>query len=274
MSAGQDIEQRHEQAARALLAADRTGTPIAPLTAGWPELSIEDAYEVQRVGRALRVADGAVLSGRKVGLTSVAMQTMLGVDQPDFGYLTEAMLHRSGAQIAPDALIAPRVEAEIAFRIGRELAGDALTEADVLAATVEVAPALEVIDSRVADWKITIADTIADNASSGCVVLGEFRPLGELDLAAVEMELVVGPAGGREREREHGRGDAVLGHPAQALVWLARALAPFGERIAAGEVVLPGAMGRALPLTPGDTATARMPGLGDVTVTMTMEGRS
>jgi 2-keto-4-pentenoate hydratase len=241
--------------AQRLYDADRTATPIAPLPAG---LTIGDAYAIQLAGRALR--DRPVV-GRKVGLTSAAMQEMLGVGQPDFGYLTDAMVSPSGAAIPAGRFIAPRVEGEIAFRMGRPLGG-AVTIDDVLDATEAVAPALEVIDSRIADWRIGIADTIADNASSGHVVLGGWRPLDGLDLAAVELALT---AGG---ERVTGRGDAVLGHPAAAVAWLARALAEHGgERIAAGEVVIPGAMARALPIAAGDAVRAEITGLGAVTMT-------
>jgi 2-keto-4-pentenoate hydratase len=241
--------------ARRLYDADRTATPTAPLPA---DLTIADAYAIQLAGRALR---GRPLVGRKVGLTSAAMQEMLGVRQPDFGYLTDAMVSPSGAVVDAARFIAPRVEGEIAFRLARPLHG-AVTIDDVLDATEAVAPALEVIDSRIADWRIAIADTIADNASSGHVVLGAWRPLAGLDLAGVELELI---AGG---ERVAGRGDAVLGHPAAAVAWLARALAEHGgEAIAAGEIVIPGAMARALPIAAGDAVRARLTGLGEVTMT-------
>jgi len=257
--------------ARRLLDADDAARPVPPITEELPELSIADAYTIQRVGRELRQARAERLVGRKVGLTSAAMQEQLGVRQPDFGYLTAGMVLQSGAELPVRGLIAPRVEAEIAFKLRQPLRGAAVTREEVLAATAEVAPALEVIDSRIADWRITIADTIADNASSGRVVLGGFRPLDELDLAAVRAELEVGPVGAVARETVAGRGDAVLGHPAEAVAWLARALFEYDEAIAAGEVVLPGAMARALTLTPGDTAVARMEGLGEVAVSM--EGR-
>jgi 2-keto-4-pentenoate hydratase len=257
-----------EGIARRLLEADDAALPIPPVTEELPELSIADAYAIQLVGRGLRQARHERLVGRKVGLTSAAMQEQLGVRQPDFGYLTHGMVLRSSAELPVRGLIAPRVEAEIAFKLRQPLRGAAVTLEEVLAATAEVAPALEVIDSRIADWRITIADTIADNASSGRVVLGRFRPLEGLDLAAVRAELEVGPTGAAAREAAAGRGDAVLGHPAEAVAWLARALFEYDEGIAADEVVLPGAMARALPLMPGDTAVARMEGLGEVTVSM------
>ncbi len=249
-----------DELARRLYDAERSATAIAPLTAEHPDLSIGQAYAVQLAGRAMRVADGAVLVGRKVGLTSRPMQEMLGVDQPDFGYLTASMVSPDGA-VMPSHLIAPRVEAEIAFRLKAPLGGPDLTVADVLAATEAVAPAIEVIDSRVADWKIRIADTIADNASSGHCVIGEWVPYdAALDLAAMEMTMSVQPG-----ESISGRGDAVLGHPAEAVVWLARSIHEHGgESIAAGEIVIPGAMARALPVAPGGSVSAVFSGLGTV----------
>ncbi|MDW5597328.1 fumarylacetoacetate hydrolase family protein [Conexibacter stalactiti] len=248
-----------------LLEAERTRVAIEPITGRHPAVTIADAYAIQLAGRELRLArPGAALVGRKVGLTSAVMQQMMGVDQPDFGYLTAAMISADGATLDPAAFLAPRVEAEIAFRLKAPLAGAELTIADVLAATEAVAPALEVIDSRVADWRIKIADTIADNASSGHVVLGAWQPVGVLDLAAVEVSLEVAPEG----EANSGTGAAVLGHPAAPIVWLARALHDYGgEGIAAGEIVIPGAVSRALPVAPGQRATARFAGLGEVSAT-------
>jgi 2-keto-4-pentenoate hydratase len=254
--------------AASLHEAARKAQPVPPLTEAHPELSISDAYAVQLRGRAMRKADGATLVGRKIGLTSAAMQEMLGVDQPDFGYLTADMVDPSGAILSCSdlGLIAPRIEGEIAFRLDRPLQGPGITIDDVLAATAEVAPALEIIDSRVSDWRIKIADTIADNASSARVVFGEFRPLGELDLAAIAMHLVVVDADGGE-EAVQGRGDAVLGHPAKPVAWLAAALAEYGdEHVAAGELVIPGALGRALPVAPGSSVRATFGPLGEVTV--------
>jgi 2-oxopent-4-enoate hydratase len=249
---------RNERMARALLDAEAAADPIAPLTDAEPDLSAADAYAIQRIGRDWRVEAGARVVGRKVGLTSTAMQEMLGVDQPDFGYLLEAAVLESGAAIDTARLIAPRVEAEIAFFLDREVAGPDVTPAQVLEATAEVAPALEVIDSRIADWRIKLVDTIADNASGAMAVLGPRTPLDQIDLQAEEMTLDVGA------EQVSGRGEAVLGHPARAVAWLARALAPYGESLQAGEVVLPGAMAKALPVAPGATARARFRRLGEV----------
>ena len=249
--------------AATLLDADARSVPVAPLTDAWPEMTTADAYAVQAHGRELRLRMGERLVGRKVGLTSAAMQEMLGVDQPDFGFLTDQMVLPSGSAIHAERLIAPRVEAEIAFRLARPLGGDASVE-EVLAATGEVAPALEIIDSRIVDWRIRLADTIADNASSALVVLGQFVPLADLDLAAIEATLEVGRPDG-ESDSVTGAGDAVLGHPARAVAWCAAALQEVaGETIAAGEIVLPGAMARALPIAPGHVVRATFTELGVV----------
>jgi len=257
-----------EALAQELLTAGRSRTPIAPLTQRHPELTIADAYAVQRAGLARLRVQGARVVGHKVGLTSLAMQEMLGVDQPDFGYLTSAMVSEDGAALAAGAFVAPRAELEIAFRLREPLHGAALEVADVLAATEAVAPAIEVIDSRIADWQLTIADTVADNASSGHVVLGAWRPADGLDLAALEGTLTV--TGRDGEERVDGRGDAVLGHPATAVAWLARALHEYGgDGIDAGEIVLSGAMARAVPVAAGSAARGRVEQLGDVGVTFT-----
>jgi len=256
--AGEDL---HGNIARRLWEAERTGIAIPAPSEEQPELTIPDAYEIQRRGRGLRLDAGERLVGRKIGLTSKAMQEALGVDQPDYGVLLASMVTRSGATIPISRLIAPRVEAEIAFVLDSDLPGPGVTRDDVLAATREVMPALEVIDSRVADWRITIVDTIADNASSARAVLGEARPLDGLDLAAIEMTMKVGA------RAEHGRGDAVLGHPAEPVAWLANALADYGEGLQAGDVVLPGALAKAVSVTGGQVAWADFGALGTASAT-------
>lgn len=254
--------------AEELLTAERHVIAVAPLAERHPTMGLTEAYAVQRHGRTLRERAGALVIGRKVGLTSDAMQELLGVAEPDFGYLTERMVLPNGATIDRATLLAPRVEAEIAFRLSAPLEGAEVDLDEALAAIGEIAPALEVVDSRVVDWRITLADTVADNASSGLAVLGAFRTLGDTDLAAVAMGMTVEHADGRE-EREAGTGAAVLGHPAAALAWLARALAPFGEGMAAGEIVIPGAMARAVTISGAATVHASFSGLGEVRATFT-----
>ena len=246
--------------AAALLRADATRGALEPLSQTYPELSIRDAYEIQRTGLALRTARGARVVGHKVGLTSPAMQEMLGVDQPDFGYLTDTMVSRSGDTLDTGRFIAPRVEAEILFLLKRTLEGRGLGIDEVLDATEAFAPALEVIDSRIVDWRIGIVDTIADNASSAHVVLGDWVPADGVDVAAEQMTLVVGT------EHVEGLGSAVLGHPALAIAWLAATLADYGGGpLRAGDIVLPGAMARALPVARGSSVQATFGHLGVVT---------
>jgi 2-oxopent-4-enoate hydratase len=261
-----------EQVAQALLEAERTRVPIEPLSEANPELSIADAYAIQSAGRSLRLAAGEVQIGHKIGLTSAAMQEMLSVDQPDFGYLTDAMLSESGASLPGERFIAPRVEAEFAFLLHESIGGPSLTIDDVLAATEAVAPAIEIIDSRVVDWRIKIGDTIADNASCGHVVLGDWRALDGIDLAAETGRMVVREKDGEETVVE-GRGDAVLGHPATAIAWLARALHEFGGGgLSAGDIVIPGAVARAVPMGPGGEAQVSMGAVGEVSVRFTDTG--
>jgi 2-keto-4-pentenoate hydratase len=256
-------KNRHElyaNAAKQLAQAELERVAIQPLTETHPGLTITDAYAIQQAGRLIRIERGDPIVGSKIGLTSSAMQEMLGVDQPDFGYLTHRMLLKSGATVAASELIAPRVEAEIAFRLAMPLAGTDVTREQAVAAIGEVAPALEIIDCRIADWRVTIVDTIADNAAAAAAVVGRWVPLGDVDLAGEAMVLTAADA------QVEGRGEAVLEHPAEAAAWLARALAEFGEGLAAGDVVLTGAMARALPVVPGTHAHAHFSTLGDVSV--------
>jgi len=260
-----------DELAEELYAAERRATTVAPLTERHPGLGLRDAYAVQLRGRALRERDGARIVGRKVGLTSVAMQELLGVAEPDFGYLTAAMVLSDGVRIDRSELVAPRVEAEIAFRLAAPLEGADIDRATALAAIGEVAPALEVVDSRVVDWRIALPDTVADNASSGLAVIGAFRPLDDMDLATVDMDMFVAHADGTQ-EHEAGSGSAVLGHPAEALAWLARALAAFDEGIGADEVVIPGAMARAVMVRGRAEVRATFSELGEVRASFTDHG--
>jgi 2-keto-4-pentenoate hydratase len=251
-----------EAEAAVLLKALRECVAVAPPRERLNGLTIEDAYAIQRELIALRCAAGARAVGRKVGLTSAAMQEMLGVDQPDYGVLLDDMVLASGDEIDGGGLIAPRIEAEIAFVLGGDLAGPDVTVDDVLATTVAVRPALEVIDSRVADWRIAIEDTIADNASSALVVLGDEHDPHDIDLLAEVAVVEIGEAS------EQGRGEAVLGHPAAPVAWLAGILASRGEKLLAGDIVIPGAMARALPIASGDTVVARYATLGTIEVSI------
>ncbi|MEU6478216.1 2-keto-4-pentenoate hydratase [Streptomyces sp. NPDC047017] len=252
-----DSARRH--AARMLRRAEHSVTPVAPLTETFPGIGTEDAYEIQLANIRRRLDAGARVRGHKVGLSSPVMQRMMGVDEPDYGHLLDDM-ELSGDRPVPVARYCrPRIEVEVGFVLGADLPGEDCTTADVLAATERVVPALELIDSRISDWRISIADTIADNASSAGFVTGAGRDPRELDLKAIEARLT----SGGELLAE-GRGDAVLGDPARSVAWLARTVARFGVPLKKGHVVLPGSCTRAVDVTAGATFTAEFTGLGPV----------
>ncbi|MEU0838780.1 fumarylacetoacetate hydrolase family protein [Streptomyces sp. NPDC005962] len=258
-------DAQREEACRLLREAERSVAPIDPLTELMPGLEVADAYAVQRDNIARRLAAGATVVGHKVGLTAAAMRQLLGVDEPDFGQLLDDMVHRDGGTVPAARYCAPRIEPEICFRLAAPLRGPGVTVEDVLAATDAVAPALEIVDSRIRDWKITLADTVADNASSAGLVHGAWTPLAEApDLATVVADLVVDG-----EPVASGSGREVLGHPAAAVAWLANTLAGFGTALEPGHLVLPGTMTGAPFVSPGQRVEARFSGLGPVSVTFT-----
>jgi 2-keto-4-pentenoate hydratase len=247
--------QNREAAAALLRAAEHDRVPIKPLVELYPEIDVVDAYEIQLLNIRHRNRD---VVGHKVGLSSLAMQQMMGVDEPDYGHLLDDMQLTGTADAS--AYLYPRVEVEIAFLLARDLPGEGCTVQDVLEATEFVAPAIELIDSRIENWRIGLQDTIADNASSAGFMLGSerVRP-SELDIGAVTATL--------RRNGElvaEGRGDAVLGDPAIAVAWLASKVAGFGVRLLAGDIVLPGSCTRAIDARPGDEFHAEFAGLGSV----------
>ncbi|MFI9208907.1 2-keto-4-pentenoate hydratase [Streptomyces sp. NPDC053253] len=254
-------DRQRIEAAELLRSAEHGVTPIAPLTSAFPGIDTEDAYEIQLVNIRHRLAAGAEVRGHKVGLSSPVMQRMMGVDEPDYGHLLHDMELRPGVPVPVSRYCHPRVEVEVGFVLGDDLPGETCTAADVLAATERVVPALELIDSRIRDWRITIADTIADNASSAGYAIGEGRDPRELDLKAIDARLT----SGGELLAE-GRSDAVLGDPALSVAWLARTVARFGVSLKKGHVVLPGSCTRAVDVTPGATFTADFTGLGPVSL--------
>ncbi|MEU0690545.1 2-keto-4-pentenoate hydratase [Streptomyces uncialis] len=256
-----------ERTAAELLGAYATRIPVRPLSQALPALGPADAYEIQRLQVDRWLADGARVKGHKVGITSAAMRRQLKVDQPDYGHLMDTMFHRDSAPIDAGLFLQPRIEPEFAFVLKRPLEGPGVTAAEAAAAVEYVLPALEIIDSRIEDWRITLADTIADNASSGGVVLGASPArLDAIDLASTPCLLYRN--GGLT---ETGAGAAVLGNPLNALVWLANTLAPLGIGLEAGHVVLPGSLTAALPVAAGDIVTAAFPGLGTVTADFSQE---
>jgi 2-keto-4-pentenoate hydratase len=249
--------------------ARKSGRPCAPVRLLLPAGDLGAAYAVQSawVGTQLAAADRVV--GRKIGLTSTAVQAQLGVDQPDFGTLLATMDCPPGEPIDIGRLLQPRIEAEIAFVLARDLDTPDLGPAQVLAATGAVAAALEIVDSRIADWDISIVDTIADNASSGLFTLGaDRRAPADVDLAACPMRLWRNSA-----EVSAGSGAACLGHPVLAVAWLAAMARALGQPLRAGEVVLSGALGPMVPVAAGDRFVADIGGLGQVTASFVRSPR-
>ncbi|WP_255621766.1 2-keto-4-pentenoate hydratase [Pseudonocardia sp. DSM 110487] len=265
MTSASTIDAGVRAAEERLRQAQRTRVPCPPVRGLLPDTSVGTGYAVQELLTRGRVADGGRIAGRKIGLTSPAVQAQLGVDQPDFGVLFADMACPQDRPIDRDRLLQPRIEAEIAFVLAADLDGD-VDAAGARAAVGEVVPALEIVDSRIAGWDITFVDTVADNASSGLYVLGDSAgPLGDRDLTAVEMTMT--RADGSVAST--GSGAACLGDPVNALVWLARTAAELGEPLRAGEVVLSGALGPMVPVTPGDAFTAELSGLGTVRASFT-----
>ncbi|MFE9787113.1 2-keto-4-pentenoate hydratase [Nocardia salmonicida] len=238
---------------------------VSPIVDRYPGIDVVDAYEVQLLNIRRRLGNGGKVVGHKVGLSSKAMQQMMGVDEPDYGHLLADMEVYEDLPVDTGKFLLPRVEVEVGFILGADLPGEDCTEADVLAATVAYAPAIEVIDSRITDWKIGLADTISDNASSAGFVLGKERVTpGDIDITAIDAVLT--------RNGEivaEGRSDAVLGDPTIAVAWLARKVATFGVRLTAGDIVLPGSCTRAIDARAGDDFLADFAGLGSVRLSFT-----
>jgi 2-keto-4-pentenoate hydratase len=245
-----------------LCRAQRHRQPLELLSRRRPGLTVTDAYRVQQCWAALRVGDGACVVGHKVGLTSAAMQRQVGIDEPDSGILLDSMAVPAAGVLCTNELLSPRIEAEIAFRLGDVLRGEGVDEDDARAAAAEVFLALEVIDTRYALPGITLADSVADNAGCARFVLGDPVPMSTVDVRAEELTVCSGG-----RTAAVGQGRAILGDPIRSVVWLARRLAVFGAGLAAGDVVLAGAVHASLPVTPGDTVSVRSPHLPEVSVT-------
>jgi 2-keto-4-pentenoate hydratase len=252
-----------QKAATALIEAEDLKKPIAPFTSSTEEISVDDAYNIQLFQIRQKVEKGAAIVGKKIGLTSKAMQEMLNVSQPDYGHLLDDMMFGEGETISLTKYIQPRIEFEIAFVLNKDLKGPGVTMNDVIEATDYVVPALEIIDSRIKDWQIKFEDTVADNGSSAGAIIGSTTAkLNGLDLAAVKMTVT------RNGEfLDSAAGSAVMGHPAEAVAWLANALGSYGISLRAGEVILSGALSKAIPIEDGDTFTAEFEHIGVVTAT-------
>lgn len=245
-----------------LLKAEKSREGVSPLTDMNPDLTVEEAYNIQLDNIQVKLENGKMISGKKIGLTSLAMQQLLGVNEPDYGHLLQSMEVNNGGVISRQQLLEPKVEGEIAFFLKKELAGQNVTVADVLDATEYVAAALEIVDSRIAGWKIKLCDTIADNASSGLYVLGDKKiPPHQLDLKEEKMLFYK-----NEQLINEGVGNAALGDPAYCVAWLANKLSEFGITLKANEVILSGALSAAVNAEEGDEFVAKFQTLGEVKV--------
>lgn len=250
-------------AAKFLREAQETCSPCAPVRDLIGATNVDAAYAVQQHNVLLSVESGRRIAGRKIGLTAKVVQAQLGVDQPDFGVLFADMSVNDDEPVELARLISPRAEAEIAFVLETDLTHAVSTAADVMRATAFVVPAIEIVDSRVKDWDITIADTVADNASSARYVLGTTpKLLRDVDVRGVTMSMLLG-----DDEVSAGGGAACLGNPVNAVVWLANALSSRGDPLRAGDVVLSGALGPMAKVTASGRYEATIVGLGSVRAT-------
>jgi 2-oxopent-4-enoate/cis-2-oxohex-4-enoate hydratase len=235
---------------------------VEPLTSRHADITIEDAYRIQQRLNARRLQAGERLIGKKIGVTSKVVMDMLGVYQPDFGMLTDGMVYNEGEAIAMSTLIQPKAEGEIAFVLKKDLKGPGVTAADVMAATEGVMACFEIVDSRIADWKIKIQDTVADNASCGVFVLGDRM----VDPRSVDLNTC-----GMVLEKNGdivatGAGAAALGAPANAVAWLANTLGALDIPLKAGEVVLSGSLAAMIPVQAGDNLRVTIGGIGGCSV--------
>ncbi|WP_433194224.1 2-keto-4-pentenoate hydratase [Nocardia sp. CA-107356] len=254
-------------AANLLSAAARSGTPCVPVRDLIGADDVAAAYAVQEWLTAERITAGATVVGRKIGLTSPAVQRQLGVDQPDFGVLFDDMQYNQDTPVPLSRLLQPKVEAEIAFVLAQDLVEGPLDDEQVRGAVDYAVAALEIVDSRIAGWDITFGDTVADNASSGLFVLGtERRTLDGFDPVSAQMQMSIDG-----RCVSTGTGAACLGDPLHALAWLARTTREFGQPLRAGQIVLSGALGPMAAIEAPGTATADITGLGSVTAAFIQE---
>ncbi|MCB2087797.1 MAG: fumarylacetoacetate hydrolase family protein [Sphingomonadaceae bacterium] len=256
------MEKHYQEAARLLRDAYQ-GTPLLPLRDWLEPTDMVGAYAVQEINTRFWEAQGRKIVGRKAGLTAKAVQKQLGVDQPDFGVLFDDMEVADGGILSPTRCIQPKAEAEIAFILGAALTSPDTTPGEVAAAVATVHAAIEIVDSRIADWKIAFADTVADNGSSAFYVLAkDGLPLDGLDLEGAPMAMTI-----NGETVSTGIGAAALGSPLNAAAWLASTLAERGEPLRAGDVLLAGALGPMVALTPGDHVETTVGGIGTCSFT-------
>lgn len=251
-------------AAEALWEARKNGNPIPPISETYGIRGLENSYEIAKINTIKRLKSGTKEIGKKIGLTSKAVQIQLGVDQPDFGTLFADMEYLDSDEIQASKLLQPKIEAEVAFVLSRDIEGSVPSYGEFLNSIRYALPALEIVDSAIADWKIKLEDTVADNASCGVFVLGN-QPvaLGNLDLSGVGMFLKK-----NAKTESVGSGAACLNHPLRAAYWLAKNLIQRGQGLKAGEIVLSGALGPMVPVRAGDELHAVITGLGTVSCSM------
>lgn len=256
------LSSEQSKLARQLQEAEETLVGIDPLTSSLPKLTVDEAYYIQLENINQKVIQGEKIVGKKIGLTSLAMQQLLGVDEPDYGHLLSNMVIENGDAVPKEGILQPKVEAEIAFVLKEDLKGPNVTTLDVIQATDYILPAIEIVDSRVTNWNIKLPDTIADNASSAYYVLGgKPHKIEDVDLELIGMVL------SKNGEVVNtGVGAAALGNPLQCVAWLANRLADFDIPLRAGEVILSGALSAAVNAEEGDSFIARFAHLGDVSV--------
>ena len=265
MSAGPNLTaEQADAAAHRLYEARRSRVPIEAFTASQPELGMLDGYAIQERLVTRLLADGDSIVGYKLGLTSKPMQELLGVDRPDFSPIFASTVYADGAELGAEDFIAPRVEAEIAVTLGEDVSGPHCTPARAKASIASATAAIEIVDSRIRDWKIKLADTVADLASNGAIALGGLAtPVADIDLRLVGMVF--------SRNGEvvaTGAGAAALGDPAATVAWLANTLHPMGVTLRAGQVIMTGALHAMIPLTSGGVFRADFARLGSVTLRM------
>jgi len=255
-------QEQIEHISGELIEAERTSKSIVALTERFSDVSYEDAYAIQLKTFDTRVKAGAVIVGKKIGLTSKAMQDQFKIREPDYGMITNRMVIREGQPIPVSSLILPRLEPEIAFLLKEDLKGPGINVANVIEATEGVLPAFEVIDSRYKDWKITVKDSISDNASAASMILGgKLTPIKDIDLRLIGLVM--------EKNRavvSTAAGAAVLGNPAESVAWLANKLTEYGITLKKGEFVMSGSLVSAVPVEAGASLRATFDRLGSVSV--------
>lgn len=257
---GMLTKEIREQLAVDLYEAEKNRIPIDKISRRYPEMNVVDSYEIQQIGLELRLREGRKIVGRKIGLTSKGMQQQLQVDMPDYGYLLDSMVLEEGRVCQMKELVSPRVEGELAFIFGEDLKGPGVTYADIYNCTAWVVPCFEVCDTRVANWDVTVRDTIADNAGACRLVLGSApKRLNEINPRLIGM--VVEKNGMME---ESAAGAEVMGNPVASVAWLANKLSEFGTGLKAGDIVLSGAFMSAVPAISGDVFTLSTDGFPSV----------